>query len=58
VRATGGAILEHDGDGWRAFERFEAVSHSPEALADLRHWRRPLIIGQAEAVEQMGVTRG
>ena len=54
VRATDGAIFEHDGDGWRSFDRFEAVTHSAEALADLRHWRRPLIIGQPDAVEQMG----
>lgn len=54
VRATGGAIFEHDGAGWRAFERFDAVAPSPLVPADLRHWRRPLIIGQSEAVEQMG----
>ena len=54
VRATDGAIYEQVSGSWRAFERFETVAHSPEALADLRHWRRPLIIGQPEAVEQMG----
>ncbi len=54
VRATDGAIYEQVSGSWRAFERFETVAHSPEALADLRHWRRPLIIGQPEAVQQMG----
>jgi len=49
VRATGGAILERDGAGWRPFQRFEAVVHSDRAFADLRHWRRPLILGEAKA---------
>ena len=49
VRATGGVILTQSGDGWTTFERFEAVVPSDEALADLRHWRRPLLIGEEVA---------
>ena len=49
VRAAGGTVLTRAARGWEAFDRFEAVAHSPEALADLRHWRAPLIIGQADA---------
>lgn len=51
VRATGGAILMKTDTGWSDFERFEAVHHSEEAFADLRHWRRPLIIGERSAAE-------
>jgi myo-inositol-1(or 4)-monophosphatase len=50
VRATGGVVLENKGEGWQAFDRFEAIRHEEAALADLRHWRRPLLIGQSEAV--------
>ena len=52
VRATGGLILaggDGDGGGWSDFERFEAVHHSEKSFADLRHWRRPLVIGEAAA---------
>lgn len=49
VRATGGTILTRDESGWIEFEKFEAVTHSAEAMADLRHWRRPLIIGEPQA---------
>ena len=49
VRAAGGTVLAFGDGQWREFERFEAVAHAPEALADLRHWRAPLIIGQADA---------
>jgi myo-inositol-1(or 4)-monophosphatase len=51
VRATGGVVLAGTERGWAEFDRFEAVHHSDKALADLRHWRRPLIIGQREAVD-------
>jgi myo-inositol-1(or 4)-monophosphatase len=49
VRATGGVILTRAADEWIEFEAFEAIAPSLEALADLRHWRRPLIIGEREA---------
>ena len=54
VRATGGAVLERGPEGWRDFERFEAVTHESAPMADLRHWRRPLVIGQIDAVREMG----
>lgn len=57
VRATGGVILSDAGNGWRNFEAFEALAHEPAALADLRHWRRPLIIGEAEAAALMAKAR-
>jgi myo-inositol-1(or 4)-monophosphatase len=49
VRATGGVVLARGEDGWEPFERFEAKAHSDGGQADLRHWRRPLIIGRADA---------
>ena len=49
VRAAGGTVLTRTEHGWEEFDRFEAVAHSPEALADLRHWRAPLIIGRPDA---------
>ena len=53
VLAAGGTILTRNRGGWEAFEAFEAVAHEEAALADLRHWRRPLIIGGAEAATRM-----
>ena len=53
VQASGGSVMERRADGWQGFERFEAVAHSKEALADLRHWRRPLIVGEPEAVAML-----
>jgi len=50
VRATGGVVLTRAGDGaWVPFERFEAVAHADQGHSDLRHWRRPLIIGESAA---------
>ena len=49
VRATGGVILTRAGGDWQDFDGFEAVAHAETAAADLRHWRRPLIIGEAKA---------
>jgi len=56
VRATGGVVLYRADDGWREFERFEAVVHSERAFADLRHWRRPLILGERGAVALLAGT--
>jgi myo-inositol-1(or 4)-monophosphatase len=50
VKAGGGSVAERHAEGWKAFESFEAVSRSDEAPADLRHWRRPLIIGEPRSV--------
>ena len=49
VRSAGGTILARGSDGWQEFEAFEEVVHSDLALADLRHWRRALIIGEPQA---------
>ena len=56
VRATGGTILVRGEEGWTEFERFEAVVHSERKFADLRHWRRPLIIGEPRAAAMMAGT--
>ena len=61
VRATRGVILA-GGDGrdgrWQEFERFEAVHHSDRPFADLRHWRRPLIIGERAAADMLAERAG
>jgi myo-inositol-1(or 4)-monophosphatase len=56
VRATGGVILARDDGGWTDFERFEAVVHVEKAFADLRHWRRPLILGERGAEALLAAT--
>lgn len=56
VRATGGIVLCRDARGWADFERFEAVIHSEQPFADLRHWRRPLILGEREAAALLAET--
>jgi myo-inositol-1(or 4)-monophosphatase len=53
VRAAGLTALVREADGWEEFEAFEEVAHSEQALADLRHWRRPLIIGEPQAAALM-----
>ena len=50
VRAAGGVVMEDRGSGWQPFDAFEAIRHEEAALADLRHWRRPLLIGERDAV--------
>lgn len=44
AQAAGCAIRVLDGQGWQPFERFEG---------DPGQWRRPVILGQAEAVERL-----
>ncbi len=56
VRATGGVVLCRDEEGWTDFERFEAVVHAERPFADLRHWRRPLILGEREAAALLAQT--
>lgn len=56
VRATGGVVLQRDENGWSEFERFAAVIHSDQPFADLRHWRRPLIIGARDAAALLAAT--
>ncbi len=47
VAASGGECLERSSEGWRAFESFTADDDDPAA------WRRPLILGESVAVQQM-----
>ncbi|WP_243451059.1 inositol monophosphatase [Sphingosinicella sp. CPCC 101087] len=53
VRATGGTVLTQVDGAWEEFDRFEAVVDGTGKLGDLRHWCRPLIIGDAEAAKLM-----
>jgi myo-inositol-1(or 4)-monophosphatase len=50
VLAAGGEVRARGRRGWTKMARFE---HGEDADADLRHWRRPLVIGKPEAVAQM-----
>ena len=50
VQATGGVVLAGADGEWQPFDRFEARAGGEGAAADLRHWRRPLLIGESEAV--------
>jgi myo-inositol-1(or 4)-monophosphatase len=52
LAAAGREVWTRDASGWVPFERFEA----PEQVKDdrtpsLRDWRRPLLVGEREAVE-------
>jgi myo-inositol-1(or 4)-monophosphatase len=46
VQASGGEVRAKTAQGWHRLERFEV-----EEATDLRRWRRPLILGEPEAVE-------
>lgn len=49
VQSTGSEVLSSDGDDWSAFEGFSA----PEAdgqPGDIRQWRKPIILGEKDAV--------
>ncbi|MDP6606461.1 MAG: inositol monophosphatase [Dehalococcoidia bacterium] len=51
LRAAGREIWTRDGRGWRSFERFEAPSEvREEREPSLRDWRRPLLVGEREAL--------
>ena len=50
VRASGGTILTDAGRGWETFDAFASARHDENAMADLRHWRRHLVIGREDAV--------
>jgi myo-inositol-1(or 4)-monophosphatase len=47
VLAAGGVVRVKGSDGWVALESFH------EGDTDIRGWRRPLILGRAEAVEEL-----
>jgi myo-inositol-1(or 4)-monophosphatase len=50
VRAAGGVVKTPNGTGWESFESFEPDSCVSDAAPELRHWTRPLIVGESEAV--------
>ncbi len=52
VQAAGGSIRANDGTGWQTMHRFEPGS-GPGDKPDLRFWRRQIVIGTPDAVEQM-----
>jgi myo-inositol-1(or 4)-monophosphatase len=49
VEAAGGEVLAFDGDDWSAFDGFSAPEADGEP-GDIRHWRRPVILGERGAV--------
>lgn len=49
VQSAGLAVQVEQGGGWAPFTTFEAE----EGQADFRAWRRPLVIGEGEAVDAM-----
>jgi myo-inositol-1(or 4)-monophosphatase len=53
VLAAGGAVHAGGEGGWHPLERLEASAGPAGGERDLRYWRRPLILGDAEAVAQM-----
>jgi len=50
VQAAGGEVRALEEGVWRPMERFEAVTGEAAKGSDLRNWRRPLILGESEAV--------
>lgn len=52
VKAARGAVREKHGDTWRPMELFEP-GKGPDGAADLRFWRRSIVIGTPDAVERM-----
>lgn len=49
VQASGGAVRIKEDGAWKPLERFEEAG-------DLRSWRRPMILGNADAVETFVAT--
>ena len=52
VRAGGGDVREHDGQHWLPMRQFTPVPLKGQA-ADLRYWRRPIVVGTPNGVETM-----
>jgi myo-inositol-1(or 4)-monophosphatase len=53
VVAAGGEVQSGGAEGWAPLERLEATTDPAGGEIDLRNWRRPLILGEADAVAQM-----
>lgn len=47
IHAAGGAVFIREGEAWTKLDRFTGTPDAP----DLRNWRRPMIIGRADAAE-------
>lgn len=52
VQAAGGEVRVRGAQRWEAFGVFEPAAKG-EGAPDLRHWNRPMIIGEDEAVARM-----
>jgi myo-inositol-1(or 4)-monophosphatase len=52
VRAAGREVRRHDGEKWVPMGPFTAM-RGADGVEDLRHWHGALVVGTAEAVEQM-----
>jgi myo-inositol-1(or 4)-monophosphatase len=52
--AAGGMVARESNDGrrWAPMQSFEP-GQSPGGRPDLRHWRRAIVVGAADAVEHM-----
>ncbi|HSK38135.1 MAG TPA: inositol monophosphatase family protein [Arenibaculum sp.] len=50
VRAAGGDVRVRDAAGWVPLERFEPPASAAGTPPDLRDWRRPVILGEPDAV--------
>lgn len=57
VQAAGGAVRVRGAGGWEAFGAFEPAARG-DGAPDLRHWNRPMIIGEAGAVARMCQSSG
>jgi myo-inositol-1(or 4)-monophosphatase len=53
VQAAGGVVQEKHKDGWRPMEIFVPTRGPEEEPADLRYWRRSIVIGTPDAVARM-----
>jgi myo-inositol-1(or 4)-monophosphatase len=53
VRSAGLEARSLEEGVWRPFDRFEAGPAAAGEHADLRHWRRSLVIGEGETVDRL-----
>jgi myo-inositol-1(or 4)-monophosphatase len=52
VAAAGAVARQHDGANWAPMRGFQPMD-GPDGRLDLRHWRRAIVVGAADAVERM-----
>ena len=53
VQSAGGVVWEKRSEGWQLMEKFAPGKGPEDEDADLRYWRRSIVIGPSEAVERM-----